>query len=448
MSTAAPARLRSAAQLIAEALREKIVDRWQPFPWQVPALVDRSPVVLLTGSVGGGKSHLWREMLNNYMLANEGAFGLVVRHTRESMTAGAMLQLARTAGNAAEAAGSMLRYRNGSMVAYVGMKDATQRTKIRSVGMSGDVDIVVMEEGNEFIEADFNELDARLRGKAGDYRQMIVATNPGPPTHWIKVRLIDGGEASVYYSSAKDNPTNPPDYQERLERMTGTEYQRLVLGLWVAAEGAVHDNWDAAVNLVDAEDWPLQPEWRRIGAIDFGQQHPTVAQWWAIDDDGRMILYREIYRTRMAIEDLSADLVGYNAEDRKLGARTAQFMYDHAGGVRLKGVPCRPANKSVEAGLKVVNQRLRKAGDGRPRMVLWRTARVHPADPRQAAAHRPACTAEEFAGYVWDVRQDGWNKDQPLKMNDDGMDAARYAAMAAEQPRHFVMGAGGETLRF
>ena len=28
------------------------------------------------------------------------------------------------------------------------------------------------------------------------------------------------------------------------------------------------------VNLVDAEDWPLQPEWRRIGAIDFGQEHP------------------------------------------------------------------------------------------------------------------------------------------------------------------------------
>ena len=111
----------------------------------------------------------------------------------------------------------MLRYRNGSMVAYVGMKDATQRTKIRSVGMSGDVDIVVMEEGHEFIEADFNELRARLRGKMGKYRQIIVATNPDSPMHWIKVRLIDGGEASVYYSGAKDNPTNPADYLETLE---------------------------------------------------------------------------------------------------------------------------------------------------------------------------------------------------------------------------------------
>ena len=89
------------------------------------------------------------------------------------------------------------------------MKDATQRTRIRSVGRSGDVDLIVMEEGNEFVESDYSELDGRLRGKAGDYRQMIIATNPGPPTHWINVRMIVGGEASVYYSSAKDNPTKP-----------------------------------------------------------------------------------------------------------------------------------------------------------------------------------------------------------------------------------------------
>ena len=65
-------------------------------------------------------------------------------------------------------------------------------------------------------------------------------------------------------------------------------------------------------------------------------------------------------------------------------------------------------------------------------MVLFRDARVHPADPRQVAAHKPTCTADEFPAYVWHVRQDGWNKDEPLKEQDDGMDTARYAAQAAE----------------
>ena len=121
-----------------------------------------------------------------------------------------------------------------------------------------------------------------------------------------------------------------------------------------------------------------------------------------------------------------------------MGVRPAVFFYDHAAGVRLKGVPCRAANKSVEPGLKLVNQRLRRAGDGKPRMVLWRTARVHPADPRQVASHKPTCTAEEFAQYVWDIRQDGWNKDQPLKERDDGMDCCRYAAMAAAMSGGFA----------
>ena len=406
-------------------------DDWKALPWQVLALDDTHPVLLLTGSAGGGKSRCWQEIVNRYS-RHDGAFILVARKTRESMTAGSMLALAAVAGAAAVPAGSVLRYDNGSMVSFVGMKDSTQRTRIRSVGKTGDVDLIVMEEGNEFVESDYNELAARLRGKAGPYRQMIVATNPDAPMHWIHTRLIQGGEASAHYSSAADNTHNPPDYHARLEGLSGTEYQRLVKGRWVSAEGIVHDNWDPAVNLVDR--FELAPGWKRIGAIDFGWEHPATAQWWAIDGDGRMILYREIYRTHLHTEDLAEMVTGYNAEDRKAGARPAVFYVDHAAGVRLKGVTCRAADKAVEPGLRLVNQRLRKAGDGKPRMVLFRDARVHPEDVRQKAARRPTRTAEEFAGYVWDVRQDGWSKDQPMKMHDDGMDAARYAAMAAEQP--------------
>ena len=50
----------------------------------------------------------------------------------------------------------------------------------------------------------------------------------------------------MYYSGAVDNTHNPPDYLETLEGLTGTEYERLVKGHWVQAEGVVHDNWDAS----------------------------------------------------------------------------------------------------------------------------------------------------------------------------------------------------------
>lgn len=420
-------------QLVAEKLREAVTDRWQPLPWQEKAIADTKPVVLLTGTVGSGKTRTWIEMVHNFCSTYPGAFWLVARKTRESMTEGAMLQLADAAVGHATHAGSALVYDNGSRVAYVGMKDAIQRTRIRSVGRSGDVDGVVMEEATEFNESDHNELRARLRGKAGPYRQMIIATNPDAPTHWIYQRMIVGDGASVHTAHTADNVHLPKGYrEEQLEGVTDKEYQRLVLGKWVAAEGVVHDNWDAAVNLVDR--FELDPGWRRIGAIDFGQEHPTVVQWWAVDGDGRMILCREIYKTRMALEDLAELCKQYNDADKDAGVlRPARFYYDHAAGVRLRGVPCVGANKAVEPGLKVVNQRLRKAGDGRPRMVLFRDARVHPADPRQVAAHRPTQTSEEFASYVWSVRADGWNRDLPEKRDDDGMDCCRYAAMAAER---------------
>ena len=51
-----------------------------------------------------------------------------------------------------------------------------------------------------------------------------------------------------------------------------------------------------------------------------------------------MILYREIYKTRMALEDLAADLCKqYNEADKVMGARPAVFFYDHAAGVQAQG---------------------------------------------------------------------------------------------------------------
>jgi phage terminase large subunit len=42
-------------------------------------------------------------------------------------------------------------------------------------------------------------------------------------------------------------------------------------------------------------------------------------------------------------------------------------------------------------------------------------------------AYKPTCTKEEFPGYVWLQPADGRPpKEEPLKVNDHGMDAARY----------------------
>ena len=283
------------------------------------------------------------------------------------------------------------------------------------------------------MKLDYEEFSGRIRGARGP-RQMILGCNPDAAGHWINLRLIIDGQAKVYYSGIDDNPTATADYRERLDRdLTGVQHDRLVKGRWVSAEGIVHDAWDPARQL-DRRRSTSRQTGVVSAPIDFGWEHPCCAQWWALDGDGRMYRYREIHLTHLHVEDLASEIV------RLSEGFVIPFSVDHSAGIRLAGVPCVPANKAVEPGLRAVNGRLKVAGDGKPRMFLLRDALAHPPDPRAVERRWPTCTEEEFSSYVWDVRaSDGWSKDQPVKMHDDGMDATRYATMAADVPEPFLV---------
>lgn len=235
--------------------------------WHKQAMLDKSRILLATGSKGGGKSRFGFEKPHAFALHYPGAMILVVRKTRETMTNSSVLFLQHTViGNDKNVkyleGKHRFEYSNGSFIAYGGMKDAEQREQVRSIGVNGGLDMIVMEEANSFAESDFEELIGCLRGTAGPWRQLILMTNPDGPHHWIRRRIIQqcrqvtpsyskGSDMSVYYSSAQDNPFNPPDYQDTLNILTGIQYQRLVLGQWVQAEGVVFDNFDAEFNVAD-----------------------------------------------------------------------------------------------------------------------------------------------------------------------------------------------------
>ena len=267
---------------------------WRPQPWQVAPFNDKeSEVILLSGSAGGGKSSLFQAKAHYYAMAYPGCFVLVIRKTRESITSSTALQLEQdiikdSAKHVKH--DSVFVYPNGSQVKYAGMQDEKARERLRSIGIQGGVDLICVEEANQLDERDYNELLARLRGRRGGFRQIILATNPDSPHHFIYKRLIEGGEATVYYSSVDDNKYLDDRYKKTLESMTGVQYDRLVLGKWVSAEGLVHSNFDAKTNIIESEYQKFifsaqkDPDnWYLIGSIDFGFEHPSVVQWWAVD---------------------------------------------------------------------------------------------------------------------------------------------------------------------
>jgi phage terminase large subunit len=415
---------------IREAHREYSA-RFKPLEWQIAPWRDRSFCVLLTGSAGGGKSRIAAEKLHGACLKYPGTMALAIRKTRESMTNSTVLFLSRSVigrdpSVRHNASAHRFEYANGSILAYGGMKDDEQREQIRSIGAEGGLDIVWMEEATQFTEDDFNELSARVRGRAMGWRQIILGTNPDAPNHWINKRLIIGGEAHVYYSHAEDNTYNPKDYIGTLDRLTGVLALRLRKGQWTQAEGAVYDIYSDAVHLVDP--FPIPQTWRRIRVIDFGFTNPFVCQWWTIDPDGRMYLYREIYMTGRTVQTHARQI-----KELSIGERIEETICDHDAEDRAtldeNGIGNVAAVKDVSRGIQAVTERLKIAGDNRARLFLIRGALVE-SDPLLESAHHPTCTADEITIYAWEKTRDGKpNKEEPHKENDHGCDAMRYGVM-------------------
>ena len=160
--------------------------------------------------------------------------------------------------------------------------------------------LVNVQEAIELSEEDWESITTRLRNNVMPYQQVIADTNPDTPTHWLK-RRCDLGKTKMLDSRHEDNPTVTPAYLAKLDALTGPRLQRLRWGRWVQAEGVVYEGWDRATHLIDRFDIPL--EWPRYWSVDFGYTNPFCCQFWAEDGDGRLYRYREIYCSKLLVED-------------------------------------------------------------------------------------------------------------------------------------------------
>lgn len=418
---------------------------WVPLPWQIAPWKDKGLIMLLTGAAGGGKSALAAAKLHAFCIKYPGATGLMMRKTRQSMTNSTVLFFEReVAQGTCTHVGSKNRfeYPNGSILAYGGMADDEQREQIRSIGQQGGVDMVWMEEANRFTEDDFNEILARLRGTAAPWRQVMLTTNPGAPTHWIKRRLIDQGEAHTYYSTAGDNRHNPAEYQSILEHMTGVAYQRLVLGQWVQAEGAVYSTWDASRMVVDDDqlrEWGIIEGYasrlavlnrkvirRVVVGVDWGYTAPGALIVLAIDHDKRAYVVYQVIRSGKLVEWWEQQ-----AKEIQQHFRPEAFICDPAEPAyilqfRQAGIPCVEADNDIEAGIQSVQRMIVLDVHDRPRLCIRKGSCVDP-DPLLVAAKKPATLEEEIAGYQWQDSPDGKPvKELPVMVDDHGLDALRY----------------------
>lgn len=399
-------------------------------PWQVAPWKDKSPTILLTGAAGGGKSRLAAEKVNTYLSKYPGATGLVLRKAREYCNKSVVPFLRHTViGDLSNVeykkSDGLFQYNNGSILYIGGMKDQGQREAIRSIGQGGALDIAWLEEANAFTIEDYEEVLPRMRGKAARWSQVILTTNPDDSYHWINTRLIQGGEASVYYSSYRQNPHLPQTYFDTMDKLTGIRRDRLRDGKWVRAEGVVYDEFEPKVHIVD----PITVTGRYLAAVDWGFTNPGVIQVWFVDGDGRLFLVEEIYQTGKLIS-------WWVAQAKRLHGQYGieAFICDPAepGNIeefRVANLIATGADNRVKLGIQKVKNRLTAAADGKPRLYLCRGATLD-LDQGLVNAYKPASTEQEFGSYVWPKGIDGKPiKEEPIDEHNHGLDCTRYITM-------------------
>ena len=322
-----------------------------------------------------------------------------------------------------------IRFKNGSEILVAGLDDAERSEKV----LGNEFITVFLNEATQFSWETVQMAATRLAQKAWDAKgrqavpKLILDCNPRGPRHWLHavgVRQIDpesGKELNDKANwarlpwSAFDNRDNlPKEYLEGLAALPEIMKKRMLDGIWCDNAGAVYQEFSEEKHVV--APFPIQDDWRRLRAIDFGYTNPFVCLWGAVDPDGRLYIYREWYKNATRTAEHARMIRELSGTERYVIT-----VADHDAAERAEleslGIRTTAAEKNVISGIQRVKCRLAQAGDGRPRLYFFDNLKN---------------ILSEMYDYRWAPEGSSNAKEEPLKLNDHAMDALRYMIAALD----------------
>jgi len=255
-----------------------------------------------------------------------------------------------------------------------------------------------------------------------DGAKCIATMNPGPPRHWMKIEYLDRLEeanARTWHFILDDNPFISDRVKARLKRQyTGLWYKRYILGLWVAAEGAIFDMFSEEKHVVQDDALPKAYS-HVITGVDYGTSNPSSFINIGLASDGpyqgRWIVFKE-----------------YFFDSRKTGRQKTDSEYSSDMRTFLSQIQ-RP--DSIEVDPSAASFKVQLVQDGfdmvvdADNAVLDGIRDVSQGLSTENLLIHDSCTnlIESISGYVWDPKAQAKGEDKPLKQDDHAVDALRYA---------------------
>lgn len=302
----------------------------------------------------------------------------------------------------------------------VGANDEKAEGKIRGLTVAGWYADEVTLYPESFVKQALNRMSL-------DGARAFWTCNPDSPYHFIKTEFIDKAKEKgyrVFHFTLDDNLALSERYKEEIKKAySGLWYKRMILGLWVMADGVVYDMFDHRPEEEGGMVVDKLPPMRRYWVgIDYGTSNPTTFILCGLGEDDRFYVIDEYYYSgaeigrskspKMFSDDLRRWLEEHRYDD--YGNRIEPqyiFVDPSAEGfiVQLWSDGIRnivKADNDVKKGIELVST-----------VMTTDRFRVH---------RRCRNTLRELASYVWDPRAQRMGEDRPLKQNDHCLDPIRY----------------------
>lgn len=226
---------------------------------------------------------------------------------------------------------------------------------------------------------------------------MRATTNPGGPGHsWVKRMFIDPSPSKVSFdatnidtgetlvhpnfyrhphpqagephpkagqplfqrkfipASLYDNPYLIQDdkYEASLSSLPEMQRRQLLEGDWSIVEGAAFAEF--RINKHVVKPFKIPEGWRKFRSCDFGYSTFSAVHWYAIDPDGRLFVYRELYVSKKTGKELAelilqaerGEKVTYGVLDSSVWAMRGQSGPSIAEEMISHGCSWRPSDRS------------------------------------------------------------------------------------------------------
>ena len=215
-----------------------------------------------------------------------------------------------------------------------------------------------------------------------------------------------------------------------LQTYSGTLRQRALEGKWVSPEGIVFPALDVNVHILSR--FQIPPTWAKFRSIDFGLSHPFVCQWWAVDDEHRMYLYREIYMSNVHIEEHAHKIKELSEGEEILYTVVDYEAKSDIETLHRHGIWTDPADKEKAFGIQLMYERFKVDPVTKRTQIYFLENALVEEDEKLSQRFHPKCTFESLINLTYRENKTGSKLDEePLKRHDDGFDATRLCDCVA-----------------